>query len=175
MKLSSILRPLSSARRGQVLAESLVALGILTTSFLGVFTLLSRSIGLNRVVSDNYTATYLAAEGLEVVKNILDANVLQRMAWNDGITGGDHEVAYDSTALMSNLGRTLFFDPVSVLYQYDTGRATAFRRTVTIGYPANNDEITVKSVVSWTTRGGGSYTVNLEDHFMNWRPRKSLE
>ena len=34
--------------------------------FLGIVTLLSRALALNRVVGDNYTATYLAAEGIAV-------------------------------------------------------------------------------------------------------------
>ena len=169
---------------GQVLVESLVALSILTTGFLGMLTLLSRSIGLNRVVSDNYAATYLAGEGIEVVKNLLDADVLQGRTWADGVcswTTSAFELDYATTLDMPPdslpsrrlggaemvSGRPLLYDP-NQLYQYAAGRQTPFYRTVRA--TCLTDEVVVNSVVNWTSRGGGTFTVNLEDHFLNWRP-----
>jgi len=159
---------------GQLLIEMLVALGILTVGFLGVMTLLSRALGLNRVVADNYAATYLAIEGIEVTKNILDSNIIAGSGWatNGGFQDGDFEVQYDSRELISPAtGAPLSFDPDSRLYGYELPGgnpvATPFVRTVHITLKTN--EVVVNSKVDWTSRGGGTFNVNLEDHFYNWR------
>jgi len=166
------LASLKPRRSGQLLIEMLVALGILTIGFLGVTSLLSRALGLNRVVADNYTATYLAAEGVEITKNILDGNIIQRAGWNAGFRPGNFEVdfrdrsitAYD---LAGNSPRPLTFDPVNRIYGYDYAVPTPFYRTISIAL--GQEEVTVNSRVDWVTRGGGSFSVDLEDHFFHWR------
>ncbi len=158
------------SRSGQLLIEMLVALGILTVGFLGVMTLLSRAIGLNRVVADNYTATYLAIEGIEVVKNILDSNIITGAGWaaDGGFQDGDFEVQYDSRELISPAtGAFLTFDPTTRLYGYGFSNTTPFVRTIQIQLKPN--EVVVNSKIDWTSRGGGTFNVNLEDHFYNWR------
>jgi hypothetical protein len=169
-----------SARRGQVLVESLVALSVLTTGFLGMLTLLARSIGLNRVVADNYAATYLAAEGVEVIKNLLDYDVLQRQPWGRGVCDqptGAYELTYATTlklgetpirigGLSAVSANPLLFD--GLRYQYAAGTPTPFKRTVLVSCAA--DVVTVNSVVNWMTRGNANFQVNIEDHFTNWRP-----
>lgn len=164
------------SRGGQLLIEMLVALGILTIGFLGVMSLLSRAIGLNRVVSDNYTATYLAEEGIELTKNILDSAVISGAGWA-GIGGpggasfssGDFEAQFDSRWLIGRNGseETLTFDPNSRQYGYGFSQPTPFKRNIHITLKTN--EVVVNSKVEWISRGGGSFNVDLEDHFFNWR------
>jgi len=163
------------ARRGQVLLETIVALGVLTVGFLGVLTLVNRSIGFNRVVADNYTGNYLAAEGIEVVKNILDHNVIiGAVPWNAGIAGGCYLVTHDSLSLGVPSGCAvgsapfLRFDATSKRFNYSGSAQTNFRRVISLTF-VGGDELRVNSMVSWQTRGG-SYQVDLEDHFFNWRP-----
>lgn len=153
--------------RGQTLVESLVAISILTTGFLGILTLLARSLSLNRVISDNYTATYLAAEGIEIVKNIILNNRIQNVAWNEGLSAGTYEAVYSDTALESNQNRNLLFDTSEHLYNYSRGQPTSFKRRIEI-QEIDVNEIKVKSIVSWTTRGGGNFSVELEDRFFKW-------
>jgi type II secretory pathway pseudopilin PulG len=166
--LSLGFRASAARRRGQALIESIVALSVLTVGLLGIIALLSQSIGLNRSVSDNYAATYLAAEGIEVVKNIIDANQIQGRAWNYGLNDGTYEVQYDSTALAADQGRFLRYDPAANLYGYGPGNPTTFKRGVTITR-ISDDELRVVSRVTWTTRGAGSFEIVLEDHFFRWR------
>lgn len=148
------------------MVELLVALGILTTGFMAMLGLLSRSIGLSRVVSDDYVATYLASEGIEVAKNILDANVLKGNAWNEGFAvGGVYEVSYDSGEFMNNEDRNLEFD--GTYYSYGAGSPTPFKREVVIA-PVGDDEVQINSIVDWSSRGRTA-RVNLEAHFFNWQ------
>ncbi|SRR3989344_2454417 len=163
-------------RSGQFLVELLVALGILTTGFMAMLGLLSRSIGLSRVVSDDYVATYLASEGIEVAKNILDANTLQEgRAWNAGFaSAGVYEVSYDSRELsVPDSGKTLNFDEAQH-YSYYAGTPTPFRRKVVVT-PVEDvngkiDEIQINSIIDWSSRGRTAQ-VNLEAHFFNWQSR----
>lgn len=157
-----------SMRRGQLLIEMLVALGILTVGFLGVMSLLSRALSLNRVVSDNYTATYLASEGVEITKNILDGNAFQGKGWNEGFHDGDFEVDPAAKVLASNSDRYLTFNSVTHAYGYDFAQSTPYKRVISIRLNGANEMI-VNSKVTWISRGGGSFNVNLEDRFYNWR------
>lgn len=156
-------------RNGQALVESIIALSVLTVGLLGIITLLSQSIGLNRSVADSYAATYLAAEGIEVVKNIVDMNRIQGRAWNDGLANGTYEVVYNGTSLMANQDRFLRYDPATNLYSYSGSLETPFKRSVTITR-VSDDELRVVARVTWTTRGAGSFEIILEDHFFKWRP-----
>ncbi len=81
-------------RKGQSLIEAIAALGILTVGLMGVLALLSRSFLLQRETADQAKATYLASEGLEIAKSIIDHNVYTGVAqgqesngWNGAITG----------------------------------------------------------------------------------------
>lgn len=161
-----------SKKKGQALIETLVAVSVLTVGFLGVVGLLSQSLGSNRVVSDDYTATYLGAEGIEVVKNILDHNTITSNAgWRDGLKDGPYSLEYGDIKLTSPpIDSVLYFDPSTNFYNYNkTGEATHFTRIITISTGQIQDELVVSSKVSWVTRGGGSSEIDLEDHFFNWQ------
>ena len=155
-------------KKGQLLIESMIAISIIVVGLLGLLGLLSRSLSLNRVVSDQFTANYLAAEGIEVVKNIVDANTVQKQPWNLGLANGEFQVSYDSVQLESTLRQPLVFEEGTGRYSYGFGRPTSFVRTIKIEL-LSQDEIKVNSLVNWTTRGGGKFEVNTEDHFFNWR------
>ena len=162
---------MDAKQRGQSLVEMVVAMSFMTIGILGVFAVFSQSIGLNRIAANQYIAANLAAEGIEVTKNILDANAINGRPWNVGVNvNGDFGVQYNSTVLnKSKAGSVLLFDAATGRYSYDTGTQTGFRRTVTITNNAALDEIKVVSRVYWTDRGGIDFEVNLEDHFRAWR------
>ncbi len=159
----------AASRRGEVLMESLIAITVVVIGLLGMFSLLSRSVSLTRVVADRYVAAGLAAEGIEVVKNLVDHNVLTRKPWNLGLDTGAYEVVYNSVVLEPFTNKTLFFDNASGLYSYQSsGVPTHFLRKVIVERIAA-DELKVNSIVSWTTRGGATFETNVEDHFLNSR------
>lgn len=159
-----------TTRRGQAIIESIVAISVLIMGFMGMFSLLNQSLGLSRVISDNYTGTYLASEGIEIVRNMLDANTIREASpWNSGVGAGEWELDWTSGSLAGNGSRTLAFNPNERTYSYSGSVATPFRRKIRITQISAN-QIKVESIVDWTTRGGGAFTIVLEDHFFNWRP-----
>ena len=152
---------------GQLLIESGIAISILIVALLGILGLLSRSLGLNNVVSSQYIASNLASEGIEVMKNLIDSNIVQLRPWNEGIDSGFYEVAFDSLAVNQDQSRFLLFDSAGNNYNYQTGQPTFFKRVIEVEN-IGADEIKVNSRVNWQIKGV-SYSVNLEDHFFNWR------
>jgi Tfp pilus assembly protein PilV len=163
-------------QEGYLLIEAMVAMGILTTSVLGIFALMSQSIKLTRVVDDQYVGTYLAAEGIEITKNLLDTNILTDVTkWNveaggDFSVGGCYEVDITSSVLPGAGCPSTLLKLKDSLYSYDpTGSASGFSRSVNItpiiDGVGTQEGIHVVSTVTWA--GGGS-SVTVEDKFYNW-------
>lgn len=156
--------------RGQSLLELMVAMSVMTIGFLAIFAVLSQSLGLNKVAANQYAAANLAGEGIEVVKNITDSNVVQGndRAWNEGLRNGDFGVQYDSTSLEERWkDEKLKFDIATGLYGYEAGEKTNFIRTIKIESISEN-EVKVNSIVKWQDRAGTDFEINLEDRLFNW-------
>lgn len=166
---------------GQLMLEAMIAVTIAVMGILGFLTLLSNSVGLNRVVTDQYIGNYLAAEGVEVVKNMIDSNVQEGNPWNQGFlppAGPCFEVDYKTFAregprsVPCNASEPLKLDGASGVYSYGSGVNTPFSRIVSVtpGDPPNDSsELIVNSKVVWQARGG-SFSAIVEDHFFDWRP-----
>jgi len=91
----------------------MIALGILTTGFLGMLGLFSQSLHLSKGTADELTATYLASEGVEVAKNVIDHDVYATSTssgWGtcQGNCGSDGGYFFDSQALESGFSGTDF-------------------------------------------------------------------
>ena len=124
-KVSFMLR---ADRRAQSIVEMLIATSVIVVSVLGIIVLVNRGLSLNRVSSEEYTATYLASEGIELVVNLFDHSYLQTAdpkglyvgtnafyGWVGDYpvlpsSGGLYEMDYDDTALDPN-----FISPCSLL------------------------------------------------------------
>lgn len=160
-----------SNKSGQLLLEAMIAISVMVIGLLGIFSLMSQSLGLYRIVYEGYVAANLAAEGVEVVKNLIDTNVMTGgVPWNRGLArDGNFGIQYNSAALDPTLAnKNLLYDEVTGTYNYTIGTATGFKRTVRITN-ISSDQIQVNSIVEWKGRGGVDLDINLEDHFYNWR------
>jgi hypothetical protein len=153
--------------KGQLLIESLIGISIVVVGLLGIVGLVSRSLSLNRVVSDQFTASYLSLEGIEIARNLLDANVIKGGAWNSGFSDNNsYEVDYTSEALANSQNRYLKIDR-NGFYNYGVGDNSPFKRTIKV--ENKEEEVVVNSIVEWESRGG-KYEINNEHHFYDWRP-----
>lgn len=155
--------------RGYVLVEAIIAITIAVVGLLGIFSLLSRSLSLNRVVADRFVAAYLAAEGIEIVKNMIDNNILAGRPWNDGLSSGSYEADYADTALRPDAGTVLNLDPATGAYGYREPSPTTFRRSIITDVSPDGERIAVGSEVSWISRGGGRFSLELEEQLFHWR------
>lgn len=169
-----------NGKKGQALVEAIVALSVLMIGFVAILSLLNNSLAITSTVSNQDIATYLAAEGLEVTRNLIDANILNSQPFDDKFKQGSYEVSADQKLETDsdsddwNPGKWLVggpnslsvtylnFDPISG-YTYGNGTPTRFLRTIQID--RNNNRMQVTSIVRWATKNGGSSEVRLEDFF----------
>lgn len=159
----------SNSLKGYVLVEAVVAVTIIVVGLLGMFSLLSQSLALNRVVTERYVAAHLAVEGIEIVKNIIDNNVINGRAWNDGLSSGEYEADYNDLSLKPYSGRSLLFDKDNGFYNYQSGETTRYKRLIKVQQLGNGEELKVNSIVNWVSRGNAQFKVDLESRFFNWR------
>ncbi len=166
---------------GYLLIEAMIAMGILVTGVLSVFVLMSQSIKLNKMISTQYTANYLAAEGIEITKNILDNNNLTNsLNWNGG--GFDAERCYELDYTTQSLSAATIVScpdggatPLSsdgTFYRYGGGVNTIpFTRTIHItpimSGSATQIGVIVDSTVRWPASFGRN-SITLEDTFYAW-------
>ncbi|TSC96603.1 MAG: Uncharacterized protein Athens071426_164 [Parcubacteria group bacterium Athens0714_26] len=162
---------------GQVMIEAMVAITIAIVALLGIFSLLSSSLGVNKTTADQYVAANLASEGIELVKNFIDSNVVNSRAFNDGpcLTEGQHAVDYNdinnnfSSCSTQILAAFLDFDSGTGIYSYEGGNPSRYQRIVDVSWLDGGNQIKVKSSVFWTTIGNNQSKIELEDMFFNWR------
>lgn len=178
--LDKILRDERAKQRGYLLIEAMIAISILLMGFLGVLRLVSYSLSLNRVVSDQFTANFLAIEGVELTRNLIGRNVLKNNGpWNEGFNDGcygniDYSITEASFAFssvngvscLSGSNAPLKYDSGVNFYNYNNGLDTNFYRTIEIKM-LDSDTIKIKSIVKWANRGG-SFEIDAEDYFFNW-------
>lgn len=162
---------------GSSLIESSVALSLVVVGILGIVTLYTRSFALNRAVVNETVAAELAAEGIEVVKNIIDTNVAERGSaqWRANLTEGTFMLDFESSvasgrSLTPSSGAPLHYWTAAQYYGLaltNGSTATPFVRSVTVRFPS--DTVTsVTSTVAWTERGE-SRSLTVQDFFYNWR------
>lgn len=164
---------------GQVMIESLIAISIGMFGLLGILTLVSRSISLQTDLSQQFTANYLAAEGIELVRSNIDAfyNPAAMDPWGEAKTGfglGRYQISYDGTwqAFFGSSPAGLdFLSLKGGLYGYfESGEGvleTIFKRQIEV-IRSDDVKIQIVATVFWNSRGEEK-TVVLEDSFYNWR------
>lgn len=170
------------SNKGQFIVEGMIAMGIIVSSVLGIFSLAISSLRISSTVTNQFIAANLAAEGLEVTKNILDSNVAvnRGMAWNTGFGQNQcFEVAPDTIAInpglitpdCSNAFTEAKFLRInsSGLYNYDlTGDQTIFQRWVETK-PINDLKIRAIATVAWHDRRNQLQTSQIATDFLGWR------
>lgn len=160
--------------KGFTLIEVLAAMFVMVMGTLGVFGLITRTVTFNSSTNSQLVASYLAQEGLEIVRNMRDANLLKIHkgaggAWNDGLAacaagcGAD----YNDTAL--GVFQDTFLKLSNGFYTYDSCvncSTTIFKRQITIDSSiAERLEVTVD--VSWVDKGN-TRTVRGATELYNW-------
>lgn len=171
--------------QGFTLVETLVALMILLTAVVSVISLIGDSLHKMYYARDEVLAVNLAQEGIEMVRQVRDTNMLGGSAWLTNLADGTYII--DVAGLLSGSAangyvipcagctQIVYLDGVKGLYRQGTGAmypATQFSRLVTIssiGLTAAelNYERKVTSVVTWKT-GGSTGTATASEYLFEW-------
>ena len=173
-------KPMPFFTTGFTLVETLVAISIF--SFALVFLLSSVGGGLNNLnsVKNRLTGSYLAEEGIELVRAIRDNDVIATNAWHAGFLSHPNLVSCSSAINGCNIEpSTLEIFPCSsaqgcvVRYNqnagyYGTGSSSSiFSRKITIE-EISPTEVRVTSVVSWND-GLAPRKISLQENLTCWQ------
>ena len=174
---------------GFTLAELLIAIFVLTTGIVGVYLVIQRSVSVIDYSYSRLTAAYLAQEGIEIVRNIKDTNLLEVRSdpasnfWNDNLEDGDWQIEYTTPREIdpplypcpapcdyshSNLWFLKKAD--GGFYNYSSGNDTQFKRKINIQRLGGGDILRVKVTVYWQRGHGKIYEFTIQDNFYNWIP-----
>lgn len=166
--------------KGFTLVEALIAMSILIVGIISSFILVTRALYNTNIIQDRLTASFLAQEGLELVRNLRDSNFVkkingQTINWNAGLTSGKYRISTDinsGTISLSpdNINDPLYFHDDTGFFDYSSsgGMLTSFSRTIEI-QTVSSDELRIIVTVNWQTKGI-TYTLQAEDHLFNWLP-----
>jgi prepilin-type N-terminal cleavage/methylation domain-containing protein len=192
MHIKKIIKACSKRVRGFTLLETMVAVTLLAVAIVAPMQLTTQSLATAYYARDEITAFYLAQEGLEVVRNIRDNNILvdsQGGATVNLLNGIPINTPFrvDTTVTYtpSNQPPTCSGDPGGnciplqtdgTLYNYSGGTPTQFTRSLVAcfvqpGGVCNStvsDEVKVTVTVSWQTGSIQKRIVNISENLYRW-------
>ena len=167
-------------RSGQALVEAIVALSVLTVGFFSILGFLIGAAGSTGRAVDQTAASFLAAEGLEIVKGAVerfrvigDFNNFPRGCFEVDIKNGlgDDPANWPTIPGGGQCGQGRFSQtPLNFdggFYDYDSGTATKFLRTIDVERASANS-IRTRSIVQWNDKGGIRKEVSYEAYFYDY-------
>ena len=166
---------------GFTVVEVLVALTIFSFAIVGLVTVSAGGLANTSISKNTLTANYLAQEGIELVRNLRDSDVLlySSAGWNPFInslnagqcntsTGCNIDPLSLTISACSSNGCSIPFDPATGYYGQGPGNSI-FTRVIKIGasMKSNGSEIPITSIVTWP-QGLTTKTVALTENIFNW-------
>jgi hypothetical protein len=168
-------------KKGSMFLELMIAMFVLMVGIAGSIGLIHKTIAASSANSNQLTATYLAQEAIEVIRNIRDSNFINEKDYVDGIYSSidDHcsfcFVEYDSTSIdgIENTSEDNIIYYKNDFFSHDTGgEETIFKRSIATRnididtYPTNRIKVVV--TVSWSEKGEDYETI-IPTHLYNWK------
>jgi hypothetical protein len=155
--------------KGFTMLEAVIATSIVIIGIMGILIVSQNTVLIIYFTRDRFTAAYLAKEGMEIVRNIRDENLIQSppRLWNHGLLCPTPPCNFmaqfnDATLRSYVTGTSLRINPDG-FYNYDIGTLTKFTRRITITN-IGPDSIRVNVRVNWD-----AHTFLLEENLYNWR------
>jgi prepilin-type N-terminal cleavage/methylation domain-containing protein len=167
--------------RAFTLIETLVAITVLVVAVSTPVSLAAQSLFAAFYAKDQTTAFYLAQEGVEMIKNTRDHNLLVLLRdngvgnWLDGIAlntdlyvDTPHNQIYTSGTCPQSCP-ALAYD--GVFYNHANGVLSRFARTVRVTQDtADANEALVTSTVTWKTGSFKERSFSVSERIYNWLP-----
>lgn len=168
---------------GFTLIELLVSFAILSMGISVSINLISKSLQSSSYLRNQTIASYLAVEGIELIKNKRDENFLKGNDWIEDIENNCKSVKgcyLDSITDPLNITinkctgskcPSFLYNTAKNTYNYSTGVNTIFTRTVKLldVLGANgNDEKEIMSEIKWKDKFG-DHIYTLKTSIFNWK------
>jgi len=160
-------------QKGFTLIEVLAAAFIITLGAGGAMALIQQTLSFTSNAALQFEASYLAQEGMEIVRNIRDTNLLKVHKgvggiWTDGLTGCEAGCQADYTQHSLSAYQDTLLQFSNGLYSYTASTDSIFKRKITVT-PQGADQLAVLVEVIWEERGR-SHTVKAATELYNWLP-----
>ncbi len=149
------------------LTEVLVSLSIFSLVLTAIAYVLTVNLNDANAVKNNFIAGNLTQEGIELARNMRDADWFAVAAFGASVPDGTYRVQWNSSSLMPALDAKLKLDAAG-FYNYDAGTDTIFSRAVSINTVTADVEKKIIVTVSWNERGIAK-SISAEEHLFNWK------
>ena len=170
--------------QGFTIIEVLFAIFVLTVGAVGAFALTSQVISTSSAPSSQLVASYLAQEGIEVIRNIRDSNLLAihkggAILWTDQLlnvsceqTAGsdkyyEYEIDHASSSNLDCYASTLLKRDSSG-YSYGASIDTVFTRKVTVDPDETDPNILVITAEVFWQEESEIESVTVSNNLYNW-------
>lgn len=166
---------------GFTLVETLVAIAIFATAITGLIVISGRGINDNVFVKNKLTASYLAQEGVEIIRMMRDDAALNNPSssyWADFISNIDVCHSTDGTDVCwveagggigscdNQICPNLGYDSDTGFYGY-AYQESIFNREIRVVPVEDYEEVLIISDVSWT-QGSNTYKTSYQYNLLNW-------
>lgn len=168
----------NKANKGFTIIELMVAILVLSFGIMGAYGAFFPFINATYNASHKFTGAYLAQEGMEIVRNMRDTNVITSAEWSDGLLECSLGCQLDyktGTSIETLSNRLKAYDPNEFLkinedglYGYDSGTATKFKRKITIDNQLGADVLKVTVAVTWDYNNK-PFSFETIGYLYNWR------
>lgn len=169
---------------GFSIIELMVSFAVLTVGLASGLNLIGQGLKSSSYLKNQSIASYLAVEGIELIKNKRDENFLKKVNWLQDLQDdcvSPKACIVDAANLANGISQCpvvngnpkcapLKYDTTVNLYNYSTGLTTIFTRKIVISAALGfgNEDREITSEMSWTDRFG-PHTYILKDHIFNWQ------
>lgn len=178
-------------KRGFTLVEVLVSISILVVAITAPLVFVSASVSYGRTAKYETTATYLAQEAIEALRNERDRATLNGGGWGGFLSalGSPSASCFSASGCLVDVAAQLespaaaplisacsgacsilYKNSITNLYSYRSSppwAPTTFTRTVKV-VSIDANELKITSIVSWATTTGTSQTT-LTEFLRNWQ------
>ena len=171
---------------GFTLVETMVAITVLVMIITGPIALAVQSLKASSIAKNNFIATNLAQEGVELIRLYRANNVLQNQDWLRDLVSAAPDChvqpgCYVDAAEIKNTANTSSLDvrhcpagtgcppllmDANGFYNYSSGATTIFTRTIFMT-AIPSDKVRIISTISWTERFGNQ-SFSVEEIMHNW-------
>lgn len=162
---------------GFTMVELIVTIAILLFGIIGIYSFFHPAYVLNSNFSLRLAAAYLGQDGLEIVKNIRDNNIISGSLWSQGFdvcTAGcqlDYKtktsIETSANILQEYTNNYLNINPDG-FYSYDPGTPTKFKRRITITQPFSDSNILKVDVSVMWDYNGQTFNFNAIGYIYNY-------
>ncbi len=170
---------INNKNKGFSIIEAMVAIFILTFSITVLMSVVANSIFQSRYAKNEITATYLAQEVIDYIRNDRDSNIDN---WTNFISQYDNCINSSCTidvptsninSCYSNTCPNFYYNENvdnGSFYNYNnSGSLSSFRRTVNIIMNNSDDEMIVNVSIDWKNKSNSSEkSLEMKSSLLNW-------